>query len=84
MARLLKVEGEPPAPQIFANPEIVERSDERSTYEEGCLSIPDYYAEVERLAIEHRAADNIIAVLQGQPPADAINRPQRRETTSDA
>lgn len=34
-----------------------------------------------RLAIEHRAADNIIAVLQGQAPADAINRPQRRETT---
>jgi phosphonate dehydrogenase len=26
-----------------------------------------------RLAIEHRAADNIIAVLQGQPPPDAIN-----------
>jgi peptide deformylase len=24
------------------------RSDERSVYEEGCLSIPDYYAEVER------------------------------------
>ena len=28
-----------------------------------------------RLAIEHRAADNIIAVLQGQAPGDAINRP---------
>lgn len=28
-----------------------------------------------RLAIEHRAADNIIAVLEGREPADAINRP---------
>lgn len=28
-----------------------------------------------RLAIEHRAADNIIAVLQGCEPVDAINRP---------
>ena len=35
-------------PQIFINPEILRVSDERSVYEEGCLSIPDYYAEVER------------------------------------
>ncbi|WP_163266005.1 peptide deformylase [Chelativorans alearense] len=40
----------PPAPQVFINPEIVARSDERSVHEEGCLSIPDYYAEVERPA----------------------------------
>src|SRR6478735_7614394 len=46
----LAKEGEPPAPQIFVNPEIVERSDAASIYEEGCLSIPDYYAEVERPA----------------------------------
>ncbi|WP_274630442.1 peptide deformylase [Arvimicrobium flavum] len=38
------------APQVFINPEIVEQSDDRSVYEEGCLSIPDYYAEVERPA----------------------------------
>jgi peptide deformylase len=37
-------------PQVFINPEIVWSSDERSVYEEGCLSIPDYYAEVERPA----------------------------------
>lgn len=37
-------------PQVFINPEILSSSDERSTYEEGCLSIPDYYAEVERPA----------------------------------
>jgi peptide deformylase len=46
----LAKEGEPKAPQIFINPEVVESSDERSIYEEGCLSIPDYYAEVERPA----------------------------------
>ena len=46
----LAKEGEPPAPQVFINPEILEKSDERSVYEEGCLSIPDYYAEVERPA----------------------------------
>ena len=41
---------EPPNPQVFVNPEILWFSDERSTYEEGCLSIPEYYAEVERPA----------------------------------
>ena len=46
----LAKEGEPKAPQIFINTEIVQSSDERSVYEEGCLSIPDYYAEVERPA----------------------------------
>ncbi len=37
-------------PQVFINPEIVWSSEERSTYEEGCLSIPEYYEEVERPA----------------------------------
>lgn len=46
----LAKEGEPPAPQVFVNPEILSAGDARSTYEEGCLSIPDYYAEVERPA----------------------------------
>jgi len=41
---------EPPNPQVFVNPEVVWASGERSTYEEGCLSIPEYYAEVERPA----------------------------------
>jgi len=35
-------------PQVFINPEIVWKSDETAKYEEGCLSIPDYYEEVER------------------------------------
>jgi peptide deformylase len=44
----LAKEDEPKAPRVFINPEIVSRADEASVYEEGCLSIPDYYAEVER------------------------------------
>ena len=35
-------------PHVFINPEIVHRSDARKIYNEGCLSIPDQYAEVER------------------------------------
>ncbi|RRH97155.1 peptide deformylase [Mesorhizobium tamadayense] len=46
----LAKEDEPPAPHVFINPEILESSEQRSVYEEGCLSIPDYYAEVERPA----------------------------------
>src|SRR5476651_2309374 len=41
---------DPPEPQVFINPEIVGASAEKSTYEEGCLSIPEYYEEVERPA----------------------------------
>ena len=37
-------------PRFFANPEILWTSDELYTYEEGCLSIPDIYDEVERPA----------------------------------
>jgi len=43
-------DGEDKKPLVFINPEIVTASDARSVYEEGCLSIPDYYAEVERPA----------------------------------
>jgi peptide deformylase len=37
-------------PQVFINPEIIWTSDTTAKYEEGCLSIPDYYEEVERPA----------------------------------
>lgn len=43
-------DGEEKTPLVVFNPEILTSSDARSTYEEGCLSIPDYYAEVERPA----------------------------------
>ncbi|WP_273717474.1 MULTISPECIES: peptide deformylase [Bartonella] len=35
-------------PFVIINPEILWLSDERNIYKEGCLSIPDYFAEVER------------------------------------
>ena len=37
-----------PRPRVFINPEILSSSEELSVYEEGCLSIPEYYEEVER------------------------------------
>jgi len=39
-----------PQPRVFINPEILASSEETSVYEEGCLSIPEYYEEVERPA----------------------------------
>jgi peptide deformylase len=40
--------GDAPEPMQMANPEIVEASSERSTVEEGCLSLPEHFAEVKR------------------------------------
>jgi peptide deformylase len=39
-----------PQPRVFINPEILSASEDLSIYEEGCLSIPEYYEEVERPA----------------------------------
>jgi len=41
---------EPKNPKVFINPEVVWRSEEKNAHEEGCLSIPEYYEEVERPA----------------------------------
>ena len=41
---------EPKEPQVFINPEVMEESEEKNIHEEGCLSIPEYYEEVERPA----------------------------------
>jgi peptide deformylase len=40
-----------PNPIFLINPEIISQSDESSIYEEGCLSIPEFYADVERPAL---------------------------------
>jgi len=68
-------EGEPRAPLRMANPELVWVSEEDSTYEEGCLSVPDHYAEVVRPAhirvrfldhqneIREMAADGLLATV---------------------
>jgi len=39
---------EPKQPRYFVNPQILDASDETQPYEEGCLSVPDIYDEVER------------------------------------
>lgn len=41
-------EGEAAKPLRMANPELIAASDETAAYEEGCLSLPDQYAEVRR------------------------------------
>jgi len=41
-------EGEAPQPLRIANPEIVWVSDDDATYNEGCLSVPEHYADVVR------------------------------------
>ena len=41
---------DPKNPRVVINPEVVWSSEERGTYEEGCLSIPEIYEEVERPA----------------------------------
>ena len=43
-------EDEPKAPLRLINPEVVWVSDEDAKYEEGCLSVPEHYAEVVRPA----------------------------------
>jgi peptide deformylase len=43
-------EGEEKTPLFIANPEIIWESEAQSDYEEGCLSIPDYYEMVTRPA----------------------------------
>jgi peptide deformylase len=41
---------EPRQPQVLINPELISTSEEKNIHEEGCLSIPEYYEEVERPA----------------------------------
>ena len=46
----LAEEDEAPSPLYFVNPEITWTSKEMNIYSEGCLSVPEYYAEIERPA----------------------------------
>lgn len=41
-------EGEPPQPRYYVNPEILWASEDTAPYEEGCLSVPEIFDEVER------------------------------------
>jgi len=41
---------EEPAPQYFVNPEILDPSEDQAVYQEGCLSVPEFFDDVERPA----------------------------------
>ncbi len=43
-------EGKTPEPRYYVNPEIVWRSEQVAVYSEGCLSVPEFYEDVERPA----------------------------------
>ena len=56
-------------PRVFVNPELFDFSEELATYQEGCLSIPEIYAEVDRPArCSVRWHD-----LDGQPHEEAVD-----------
>ena len=44
----VKEDGEAPQPMVMFNPEVILNSDDTNVYEEGCLSIPEQFAEVTR------------------------------------
>lgn len=46
----VRADGGAPQPMQMVNPEIIWRSEEPNVFEEGCLSLPEFYAEVERPA----------------------------------
>ena len=64
----LSREGEEPQPYRMANPELTWVSDEDASYEEGCLSLPDHYAEVVRPAA--------VKVRYRARPAPAVLHPE--------
>jgi len=60
-------EDEEPRPLRMANPEILWQSEELSSYDEGCLSLPDHYAEVVRpkqVRVRYLDQDNEIRELE--------------------
>ena len=65
----LSKKDDPKKPMVFINPELVWASEEKATYEEGCLSIPEYYEDVERPAeVKVKYLD-----LDGKPQEIAAN-----------
>jgi peptide deformylase len=62
-------EGEPPRPMRIANPEILWRSEQLVTANEGCLSLPEHYADVERPAeirLRYLDAENEIREIEAK------------------
>jgi peptide deformylase len=65
----LAKEGAAPEPRFFANPELLWVSDEDMTAEEGCLSVPEHYAEVLRpraIRVRYLDYDNEIRELEAE------------------
>ncbi|MGE5147177.1 MAG: peptide deformylase, partial [Candidatus Eiseniibacteriota bacterium] len=65
----LAKEGEKPEPRFFANPELLWVSDDDMTAEEGCLSVPEHYAEVMRpraIRVRYLDYDNEIRELEAE------------------
>ena len=48
LKRLFVTHVEGDVPRVFINPQIIQTSNEQNVFEEGCLSIPAMYADVER------------------------------------
>jgi peptide deformylase len=62
-------EGEPKAPRFFVNPVVAWTSQETAVYEEGCLSVPELYEDVERPAkcrVEYLDYDGNSQVLEAE------------------
>ncbi|MBM3583795.1 MAG: peptide deformylase [Alphaproteobacteria bacterium] len=60
-------QNEPPSPLRLVDPVVTWRSEDVATYEEGCLSLPEHYAEVERPArmrVRYTDVDNRAAELE--------------------
>lgn len=60
---------DPPNPMTFANPEVVWASDETVIMEEGCLSLPDHYAEVtrpEKVKVKYLDYENEIREIEAE------------------
>lgn len=66
----LAKEDEPRQPRFFANPEILESSGDLSSYEEGCLSVPEIFEDIERptkvkLRYLNYDGDEVVEVAEG-------------------
>lgn len=62
-------DGEAKQPLMMADPEIVEAADEDFTYEEGCLSLPQHYAEVVRpkwVVVRYRDREDTVRELRAE------------------
>lgn len=60
---------QPRAPLLMANPELVWKSEELATYEEGCLSLPEHYADVVRpkaVRVRYRDHEDVVRELEAE------------------